>query len=145
MAYTGGEYTQVEFLLMMLKKMGANPSTTLVEYGEGNTTSTSYVTKKTWTVGSDGAILAAYRINPDTASASGYLRVQVDSSTVAEMSTVGSIVSGTHHIVGYSWDDNHKDCVDMILATNGDVINLDAKKYGAGTLYVHWLYMEYDV
>jgi hypothetical protein len=145
-AYIGGEYILPEAHMAAIRRMtGGTPATTLYNKANASVTNTSYATKKTWTVAGDGACLVVYRIDPDNSdsSASARLRVQVNSSTLVEMTTNGT-ETGDNFLVGLAFDDNHQNNVDCLFFTNGDVVNLDAYK-SAGTVYVDWLYFEYDL
>ena len=146
MAYTGGEfhYPVAEFAAIAAAT-GKIPVTTVLETGSFSTSSTTNVLAKGWTVGSDGAALLIYRIDPDAGSSSGYLKAQINGVDIASMIGPAGSPSGSNHIVGLPFDDDHEDNVGTLFAQNGDVVQLRARTAGSGTIYVEWLYMEYDL
>lgn len=148
MAYIGHEHYDIVNLMAAIKaQTGLVPTTTLCEVGTASTSSTSYATLKSYTCGSDGGVLVAYIIDPDSSSVNGYLKVETDSpgslTTMAEMTTAGSKTT-TNFLVGLAFDNSHADNVSAIFVSNGDELRMSGKSVG-GTLFVQYLYFEYDL
>lgn len=146
MAYVNGEWTLPrQFVAALRLHTGLTPATTKYETGYAQRSVNAYATIKSWTVAGDIGILLVYRIDParSSSTASGKLRVQVDSVTQAEMSVDGT-ESGDNFLVGLAFDTSHQDNIDFITAANGSVINLDALR-NAGTFYADWHYVELDL